>query len=188
MTPAVNVDRDRMLQLLRVQSFERKEVLLASGRTSDFYVDCKRTVLTAEGHWLAGRILRHEIGKRDPECKGVGGLTLGADPLASAVSLISYLSGPALHAFLVRKEAKGHGTNQWIEGLEAFHPGDRVAIVEDVVTTGGSALFAVERAREAGLVPTGVFALVDRQEGGAEAITSHGLPTYAAFSRADFLE
>lgn len=183
---ALAADRAALLDLLTRKSFAKKKVILASGRESDFYVDCKKTVLLAEGHWLVGRLLFAAIRARAPLAVGVGGLTLGADPLASAVSLVSHLAQAPLAAFLVRKEPKGHGTGQWVEGLTAFAAGAKVAIVEDVVTTGGSALKAIERAKAEGLDPVGVFALVDREEGGKEALEATGLPVHALFRRRDF--
>ncbi len=183
---ALAADRSRLLALLTERSYAKKKVVLSSGRESDFYIDCKKTVLTAEGHWLAGRLLLQAIQQHAAEAVGVGGLTMGADPLASAVSLVSHLASRELHAFLVRKEPKGHGTGQWVEGLTAFTPGAKVAIVEDVVTTGASTLKAIERARAEGLVPVGAFALVDRQEGGREAIAASGVPVFSLFTRGDF--
>jgi orotate phosphoribosyltransferase len=180
-------DRQRLLHMLRELSFERRSVTLASGQPSDFYIDCRRTALTAEGHFLIGRLLWNSIRVHAPEARAVGGLTLGADPLASAVSLTSYLAGQPLTAFLVRKEAKGHGTGQWIEGRALLVKGDRVAIVDDVVTTGGSTLKALERVREEGLDPVAAFALVDRAEGGREAIEATGIKLHALFSRSDFM-
>ncbi len=114
---------------------------------------------------------------------------MGADPLASSVSLISHLAMKPLNAFLVRKEPKGHGSGQWIEGLNALKTGDggdTVAIVEDVITTGASMLKAIERARAEGLKVGAAFALVDRQEGGLEAITQTGCPVFPLFTRSDF--
>ncbi len=183
---ALATDRRALLDLLTTKSFAKKKVVLASGRESDFYVDCKKTALLAEGHWLVGRLLFAAIRQHAPAAVGVGGLTLGADPLASAVSLVSHLARSPLAAFLVRKEPKGHGTGQWIEGLSGLPAGAKVAIVEDVVTTGGSALKAIERARAEGLEPVGVFALVDREEGGKEALEATGLPVHALFRRRDF--
>lgn len=185
--PALENDHRRLLELLRTLSFERRKVTLASGRESDFYVDCKRTSLTAEGHWLIGRLLLDRIVRHDAAVVAVGGLTLGADPIASAVSMASWLAARPLHGFIVRKEVKGHGTGRWIEG-PALQPGDRVAIVEDVVTTGGSGLKACEKAEAAGLVVSGVFALVDRQEGGREAVEAKGYRLESLFTRSDFLE
>jgi orotate phosphoribosyltransferase len=180
-------DRERLLALLTERSFERRKVLLASGKESDFYIDCKRTALLAEGHFLVGRLLFHAVRTHAPDAAGVGGLTLGADPLASAVSLTSYLAGFPLPAFIVRKEPKGHGTGQWVEGLRALGPGARVAILEDVVTTGGSTLKAIERAEAEGLSVAGAFALVDRLEGGREAVEARGQRLFSLYTRRDFI-
>jgi orotate phosphoribosyltransferase len=183
---ALEADRRRLLALLTEKSYQKRKVTLASGRESDFYIDCKKTALTAEGHWLVGRLLFAAIAKETPQATGVGGLTMGADPLASAVSLVSHLAGKPLQAFLVRKEPKGHGTGQWIEGRSSLADGAQVAIVEDVITTGGSAIKAIERARAEGLTPTAAFALVDRQEGGREAIGALGVKVFSLFTREDF--
>jgi orotate phosphoribosyltransferase len=180
-------DRARLLELLRTLSFERRKVILASGRESNFYIDCRRTTLTAEGHWLIGRLLLDRILRVDPPVAGVGGMTLGADPIASAVSFASWAAARPLQAFLVRKEAKGHGTGQYVEGLALLPPGSRVAVVEDVVTTGGSGLLACERAEAAGLQVAGIFALVDREEGGREAFEARGYRLETLFTRRDFL-
>ncbi len=180
-------DRARLLELLRALSFERRKVTLASGRESDFYIDCKRTALTAEGHVLIGRCLFEKVRALQPAVRGVGGLTLGADPIASAIALTSFLAGAPVDAFIVRKEPKGHGTGQWIEGRKTIPDGSRVAVLEDVVTTGGSALKAIERCRAEHLVPVACVALVDRLEGGREAIEAQGVPLDALFTRRDFL-
>ncbi len=184
---SVASDRARLLELLRTLSFERRRVVLASGTESDFYIDCKRTALTAEGHVLVGRCLLELVRRIRPPVRAVGGLTLGADPLASAIALTSFLQGDPVDAFIVRKEAKGHGTGQWIEGRRALPDGSRVAVLEDVVTTGGSALKAIERCRAEGLLVAGCVALVDRREGGREAIEAAGVPLEALFAREDFL-
>ena len=201
----IEADRKRLLELLRALSFERRKVVLASGRESDFYVDCKRTALTAEGHVLIGRLLLERVRRLPPPVEGVGGLTLGADPIASAVATASFLElerwraedhtaperreGPpaTYDAFVVRKEPKGHGTGQWIEGRRTLPDGSRVVIIEDVVTSGGSALKAIERCRVERLVPVACLALVDRQEGGREAIEAEGVPLESLFARGDFL-
>ncbi len=180
-------DRARLLELLRTLSFERRKVTLVSGKQSDFYIDCKRTALTAEGHALVGRCLFEKVRAVRPLVRGVGGLTLGADPIASAIALTSFLAGEPVDAFVVRKEPKGHGTGQWIEGRKTIPDGSRVAVLEDVVTTGGSALKAIERCREEKLDVVGCFALVDRGEGGREAIEAAGVPLDALFHRRDFL-
>jgi orotate phosphoribosyltransferase len=187
MTDAFGRDRARLLELLTQLSFEKKRVKLSSGLESDFYIDCKKTALTAEGHWLIGRTLLNEIRTRTPEAKAAGGLTLGADPLASAVATMSWLAGWPLHAFIVRKEPKGHGTGAWIEGMSGLEPGTPVAILEDVVTTGASTLKAIERAEQEGLEVLRAFALVDRLEGGREAIEAKGHALTSLFTRKDFL-
>lgn len=186
MTAPPRADKDRLLDLLRTLSYQRRSVVLSSGKTSDFYVDCKKAVLTAEGHYLVGRVLLDAIRREAPDAVAVGGLTLGADPLAHAVSLTSYLAGRPLAAFIVRKDKKGHGTGAWIEGRSNLADRSPVAILEDVVTTGASTLRAVERAREEGLVVAGAFALLDRDEGGRDAIERAGVRLVALFRRADF--
>jgi len=184
---SLETDRARLLELLRRLSFERRTVTLASGRESDFYVDCKRTTLTAEGHVLTGRLLLDRVRRISPLPRGVGGLTLGADPIASAVALTSFLEGTPVDAFIVRKEPKGHGTGQWIEGRTTIPDGSRVVVIEDVVTTGGSALKAIERCRAERLTPVACLALVDRLEGGREAIQASGVPLESLFTREDFI-
>jgi orotate phosphoribosyltransferase len=184
---SIENDRDRLLALLRTLSFERRKVTLASGKESDFYVDCKRTALTAEGHVLIGRLLFDRVRRAKPLVRGVGGLTLGADPIASAVALTSFLEGEPVDAFIVRKEPKGHGTGQWIEGRKTIPDGSRVAVIEDVVTTGGSALKAIERCRAENLEVVACYALVDRLEGGREAIEASGVPIESLFTRRDFI-
>ena len=202
----LTADRGRLLELLRTLSFERRKVVLASGKESDFYIDCKRASLTAEGHALIGRCLFDRVRRVRPALRAVGGLTLGADPLASAIALTSFLEweraraerwrrekageqaiAAPIDAFVVRKEAKGHGTGQWIEGRSTIPDGSRVAVLEDVVTTGGSTLKAIERCRAERLEVVRCFALVDRDEGGREAIEAAGVPLEALFTRQDFL-
>jgi orotate phosphoribosyltransferase len=177
--------RARLLVQMTRLSYERRDVTLASGQKSDFYIDCKQTVLTAEGHFLVGSLFLGLLRDRAPEAEAIGGLTMGADPLASAASTLSYVSGRPLAAFYVRKEPKGHGTGQWIEGAKSLRPGMPVAIVEDVVTTGGSALKAIGRAREFGLSVKLILGLVDREEGGREALEREA-PLVTLFRKRDF--
>ncbi|HZZ85540.1 MAG TPA: orotate phosphoribosyltransferase [Anaeromyxobacteraceae bacterium] len=184
---SLEADRERLLELLRTLSFERRKVVLASGKESDFYIDCKRTALTAEGHVLVGRLLFDRVRRLAPLVRGVGGLTLGADPIASAIAYTSFLEGAPVDSFIVRKEPKGHGTGQWIEGRKTIPDGSRVAVLEDVVTSGGSAKKAIDRCREEGLEVVGCFALVDRLEGGREAIEALGVKLEALYTRKDFL-
>jgi orotate phosphoribosyltransferase len=154
----------RLLALLTLRSFAKKKVVLASGKESDFFIDCKQTVLSAEGHALTGALMFEAL----PPCDAVAGVELGGCPLASAVSLVSYERGAPKDAVYVRKEAKDHGSKRLLEGQLA--PKSRIAILEDVVTTGGSTLKAAEKLRFAGHEVVGVVALVDRLEGGREAI------------------
>lgn len=139
---------------------------LVSGRMSNYYFNCKTVTLHPEGMYLVGNIIFDMI--KDLEARGIGGLTLGADPIAEAVAYTSYLRESPVEAFVVRKSAKSHGTMQWIEGN--VRAGDRVVIVDDVITTGKSTIEAISRAREAGLDIVKVIALVDRQEGGYENV------------------
>jgi orotate phosphoribosyltransferase len=179
--------RARLLSELARLSYERREVTLASGLKSNFYIDCKQTVLTAEGHFLVGSLFLGLVRQRAPDVRAIGGLTMGADPLASAVSTLSYVAGPPLAAFYVRKEPKGHGTGQWMEGIKSLQPGMPVAIVEDVVTTGGSAMKAITRARDFGLQVRLILGLVDREEGGRE-ILEREAPLVTLFRKRDFGE
>jgi orotate phosphoribosyltransferase len=178
--------QQRLLQLLTQQSFQEREVVLSSGKKSNFYIDCKQTSLTAEGHFLIGQLFCAAISERSPQVEAVGGLTLGADPLASATALTSFIGGHPLHAFLIRKDSKGHGTEQYLEGLSNLRSGMPVVILEDVVTTGASTIKAIERAQAAELDVVMALALVDRDEGGREAVEAHA-PLVSLFTRHDFL-
>jgi orotate phosphoribosyltransferase len=160
--------------------------MLSSGKTSDFYIDCRQTSLSAEGHLLIGRIFFQAIRQKFPLAKAIGGPTLGADPLVSAVSLTSMIEGNPLDAFIIRKEPKGHGTAAWIEGMGNLQPESPVVLLEDVVTTGASTIRTIEKSREAVLNVLGVFVLVDRDEGGKQAIESCQVPMYSIYSRQHF--
>jgi orotate phosphoribosyltransferase len=179
-------ERDRFIDLLRQLSFERRRVTLASGKESDFFIDCKQTILTAEGHALAGSLMFAALDQLPP-CSAVGGVELGGCPLASAVSLISYQRGRPLPALYVRKASKDHGTKKLVEGDKSIVSGMPVALLEDVVTTGGSSLKAVESLRAVGVNVVGIIALVDRLEGGRETIEAAGLPLVSIATRHDFM-
>jgi orotate phosphoribosyltransferase len=142
---------------------------LVSGRLSPFYINCKPTTLNARGIYLVGHLIFNEI--KDSKVSGIGGLTFGADPLAVATAFASELKGQPIHAFSIRKTKKDHGIVKWIEG--EMPTGERVAIIDDVVTTGGSTIKAIERARSEGLEVVKAVILVDRQEGGLENIRQH---------------
>ena len=178
--------RDRLLDLLRTYSYQERDVVLASGRRSNFYVDCRQTVLMAEGHFLVGYLFNALIASKAPEARAVGGISVGADPLASATALMSQFGPQPINAFYIRKEPKKHGTSQWIEGTASLAVDMPVVVVEDVITTGGSTLRAFSRAREFGLNVVHAIALVDRQEdGGAEAVAAEA-PLTSLFRREDF--
>lgn len=156
------VARARLLELVRTRAYrDGLDVTLASGKKSDFYIDGKKVTLHPEGLWLVAKLLLAELQRR-PEITAVGGLSLGADPIASAIAALSHETGQNLKAFLVRKEPKGHGTGARIEG--GLEPGEKVAIVEDTVTTGGSARKAIAAVVEAGAVPVLVLAIADRED------------------------
>lgn len=176
----------RLLELLRARSFARRRVVLASGRESDFFIDCKQAVLSAEGHALAGEAIFEAL-RALPPCVAVAGVELGGCPLASAVALTSFQRGSPIDAVYVRKDAKDHGSRRALEGNERLAPGAAIALLEDVVTTGGSTLSAAEKLRAAGYEVVGVVALVDRLEGGRQAIEAAGLRMVALFTRDDFM-
>lgn len=179
--------KELLKPILVEMSYEEREVTLASGRKSNFYFDGKQTTLHAEGGLLVGKAFWEEVKQFDGPIHGVGGLTLGADPIATATSIAAMLDGTGVHAFIIRKEPKGHGTGQWLEGRKNLPPGSRVVIVEDVTTTGGSSLKAVERAQEEGLEVLGIVTLVDREEGAREAIEGAGQKLRAVFTRSEVI-
>ncbi|MCL4492236.1 MAG: orotate phosphoribosyltransferase [Nitrospirae bacterium] len=161
--------KNKLIRLIYEKAFKYSEepvFKLVSGRMSNYYFNCKTVTLNPEGMYLTGNVIFEMI--RDLPARGIGGLTLGADPIANAVAYTSYIKSKPIEAFVVRKTAKSHGTMQWLEGN--VKAGDKVVIVDDVITTGKSTIEAIARAREAGLEIIKVIALVDRQEGGYEAV------------------
>ncbi len=172
MSPAPDPRTGELAQILRQKSVEIGSFTLASGRQSSYYIDARRTTMSARGLELIGELGLAAIRDAGWAATAVGGLTLGADPVAYAVALASRHAPPELDAFTVRKDAKAHGAKRQIEGC--FRAGDRVVIVEDVVTTGHSALRAVDAVTTAGGVITGVLAVVDREEGGRATIEQAG--------------
>ncbi|MEC7518981.1 MAG: orotate phosphoribosyltransferase [Myxococcota bacterium] len=179
---------DRLLELLRTHSYRKKKVVLASGKESDFFVDCKQTALRAEGHALVGEAMLDALSRLPTKADAVAGVALGGCPLASAVSLVSHQKGTPLDAVYVRKEVKDHGSRRQIEGDDHLADGAAIAVLEDVVTTGGSTLKALGWLRDAGYTIAGVVALVDRREGGAENLRDAGVPFVALYGREDFTD
>jgi orotate phosphoribosyltransferase len=175
---------ERLRALVRERAYERREVTLASGKTSDFYIDGKQVTLDPEGARLLARIILRGLDGQPVDA--IGGLTIGADPIAGAVIAASADTARPLKGFIVRKQAKAHGKQRQIEG--PLRGGDRAVVVEDVVTTGGSILDAVRAVEEYGCQVTGIIVLVDRQEGGREALEQAGYPVWAIMTRRDVEE
>ena len=178
--------KDRLIELLLLHAFQYRTdppFTLASGKTSPCYVNCKPVTLHPEGLNLVGA-LGYEAAKR-MGVQAIGGLTLGADPIACSIAMHSFSRSHPLHAFVVRKEPKGHGLARWLEG--ELEPGSRVAVIDDVITTGGSTISAIERLREAGMVVDEAIVLVDREEGGRAAIEAHGVAVHALITLTELL-
>ena len=174
-----------LAKLLLEKSYRSGEFTLSSGRKTDYYFDCRQTALHPEGAWLIGNLFADMI--RDIPAVAVGGMTLGADPLVTATSIAAWRQGRSLAGLLVRKDAKGHGTKRYIEGLTNVMIGDRVIMLEDVVTSGASVLKACLRAQEAGLTIAAVCAILDREEGGREAISAAGFELQSLFTRPELV-
>lgn len=175
----------RLPALLAERSARRGHFVLASGRTSDLYIDARLTTMSPEGLALIGPLALAAIRDGFGAVDAVGGLTLGADPISYAIAYASASSLPLVRAFTVRKEAKAHGTGRQVEG--PIRPGDRIVVIEDVITTGGSALRAVEVLRTQDVTILGVLALVDREEGGREALEQAGLQVRALAKASEIL-
>jgi len=177
---------ERLVALLRARSLTLGDFVLASGRRSTYYIDCRRTTMHADGLALIGALGLAAIRAQGWAADVVGGLTLGADPVAYAIAAASAGAPPAVHGFTVRKAPKQHGTGRRIEGC--FEAGARVVVVEDVITTGGSALEAVAAVRAEGGTVGGVLAVVDRGEGGREALEGTGLAVHSLVHVRELLE
>lgn len=178
--------KNELTRLLCKKSFQYNEqpiFKLVSGRKSHFYVNCKPTILSPRGMYLAGHLVFEAI--KDADVTGVGGLTFGADPIAVAAAFASELKQQPIHAFSIRKTQKDHGIVKWIEG--DLNPGDRVAVIDDVATTGGSTVKAIERARSEGMEVVRAVILVDRQEGGVENIRQHVKDVSVIITRDDLM-
>lgn len=170
-------DHSTLVALLAERSAKRGDFTLASGKRSTFYIDARLTTMSPEGLSIIGPLALSALRQTGWSVDAIGGLTLGADPISYAISYASAHTDHPLRAFTVRKEAKTHGTGKLLEG--PFRKGDRVAVVEDVLTTGGSALRAIDAVRAAAGTVIGVLALVDREEGGRQAIEKGGVPVVA---------
>lgn len=178
--------RLRLHTLLAQRSLARGEFVLASGRRSSYYIDARRTTLSAEGLAIVGHLGLALLAERAWDPRAVGGLTMGADPVAAAIAAASAWRGRPINAFTVRRETKGHGLGRRIEGC--FTPGDAVVIVEDVITTGGSAREAITAVEAEGGKVLGVLAVVDREEGGRESLERAGYAVAAMITARELLE
>jgi orotate phosphoribosyltransferase len=173
-------ERQQLLKLLAERSVRRGHFVLASGKSSDLYVDARTTTMSPEGLALIGPMAIEAVRSTNLKIDAAGGLTLGADPITYSIAVASYWRPPLIRAFSVRKDVKLHGTGKLIEG--SFQAGDNVLVTEDVITTGASALKAIKTIREAGGQIKAVLALVDREDGGREAIEREGYPVICLFS------
>ena len=178
--------KKELIYMLKEKSFKYSETpifKLVSGKMSQFYVNCKPTTLSSRGMFLTGNLVFNAV--RDAGIKAVGGMTFGADPIAVAASFASELEGVHFNAFSIRKTQKDHGIVRWIEG--DLNPGDKIAIIDDVATTGGSTIQAIERARSEGMEVVMAVVLVDRQEGGMENIRQHVEKAVSIITREDLM-
>jgi orotate phosphoribosyltransferase len=178
--------RKRLARILMERSYLEGDFTLASGRKSDYYFDCRQTSLHPEGAWLIGTLFNAMLA--DLPVKAVAGMTMGADPLISATSVLSHIQGRPLAGLIVRKNAKDHGTGRQVEGAGNVSPGDSVAMLEDVVSTGGSVLEACKRILGLGLKIPVICTVLDRGEGGREQLLAAGYPLRAIFTRPELVE
>jgi len=178
--------KEELLKLLKENAYKKGEYTLSSGKTSEHYVNCKPVTLNGRGLTLASVMLLEHV---ERDSAAVGGLTLGADPIVSGVALVAGLDKRLLDGLIVRKEPKGHGTEAWIEG-PILPEGSKVTVLEDVITTGGSAIKAVKRIRDAGYKVERVVSIVDRQEDdeATTAMKLAGLELYSIFTLKDLSE
>jgi len=175
-------DKQTLIDLVRQKALKFGEFTLASGRKATYYLDGKQVTLDAAGARLVAEGILDLLGADLPDA--VGGMSIGADPITASVVTMSAIRGTPVAGFMVRKESKGHGTNQYIEG--PVRPGDDVVVLEDVVTTGGSSLKAIERIEAFGMKVRGVVAIIDRMEGGREAFEKAGYPLQSLLRITDF--
>ena len=179
-------DRSALLEVIREHSLQSGDFTLSSGKKASYYLDCRVTTLHPKGAYLTGRLMLRLIRESDLKAEAIGGLTLGADPIAASVAVVSALEDTPMPAFIVRKEAKGHGAKRQSEGWSGS-PGSRVIVVDDVCTSGGSILEACDKMEQAGYKVAATMCVVDREEGGTEAIKKR-YPFFPLFTAKDLLE
>lgn len=188
--------KQQLLQLLKDKAWKQQHqgvFTLSSGKTSDFYINCKDVLLSAEGHYLLGHVLYEVMFNGTTEdpvllaTQGVAGVALGGCSLASSVSYHSWTRHPIINALYVRKEPKSHGTQTLIEGTKNLPLGSVVLVLEDVVTSGASSIEAIRSLRKAGYLIQAVLALVDREDGAKEALNAENVELYSVFKKSDFV-
>jgi orotate phosphoribosyltransferase len=181
MTPDLH---HKLIALLRERSVRRGQFTLASGQQSDLYVDVRQTSLDPHGAWLIAQLI---LSRLHPDVQAIGGMSLGADPIACSVTALSTPFGRPMPAFLIRKEPKGHGVGRHVVGVESLPPKAKVCMVEDTTTTGGSLLKAIEHAQDAGLDVVQVITIVDREEGAEQRLQDSGYRLEALTTRTELL-
>jgi orotate phosphoribosyltransferase len=181
----MNDELRELRDLIRQKSLRIGDFTLSSGKKSSYYLDCRMTTLDPRGAYLIARLILQRIRSEKIPADAIGGLTMGADPIATAVAVVSGIESAPLPAFIVRKEPKGHGTQRSIEGYNG-KPGSRVIVVDDVCTTGDSILKAAEKAEESGYEVVAAFCVVDREEGGTELIAKR-YPFYTLFTARELM-
>ena len=183
------INKRRLLEIMRQFAFEKREVTLASGQKSNVYLDCRQVYFRGEAQHLIGELFYTELCQKetnDSPFAGVGGMALGAAPLASALSIFAFRAGRELPGVIVRKQVKDHGTKASVEGLKSFQKGDRVFLLEDVVTTGGSTIKAAQALRDQGLIVESAICLVCRDESGKENLSKEQIDLKYLFELKDF--
>jgi orotate phosphoribosyltransferase len=176
--------RNELQALIKEQALKFGNFTLASGKQANYYLDCKQVTLNARGACLIGESILEKIQSLGPLPDSVGGMAIGADPITAAIITIAGLKKLSLTGVLIRKEAKGHGLQKYIEG--PVQPGQSIVIVEDVVTTGGSSILAIERCQEFGLQVASVICIIDRLQGGEANFAAKGIPLHSLFTIRDF--
>ncbi len=179
--------KDKLLKLIKELAYEKKRVILSSGKESDFYIDLRNITLHPEGIYLISNLFYEIIRTHFPDIKAVGGPTLGADPIVAGLSMISHIKNNPIVAFIIRKEPKKHGLAKLIEGDKNLYKGMKVLILEDVVTTGESSFKAYDAAMDFGLNVQGILAIVDREEGAKEFFRDKNIKFYSLFTKKDIM-
>lgn len=179
--------RERLIQLIRELSYEKKKVILSSGKESDFYIDLRNITLHPEGIYIVSNMFYELITKNFEDIKAVGGPTLGADPIVAGVSLVSHLKNNPIFAFIIRKEPKKYGLAKLIEGDKNLYKGMKVLILEDVVTTGESSYKAYNSAKDFGLDVQGILAIVDREDGANEFFKEKNIKFFSLLTKKDIV-